>query len=275
MAAPALEHAGQHLAAQLGGGEQVQGDHPLELVGGQLAEVGGDLDGGVVDEEVDLPVVGLDPRHQATQRHPVGEVAAQGAAADLGGERVEGLAATGDDRDVGAGAGEPGGEPGSDVAGGPGEEDVGTGDAHLASVHDGRAPTGIRAAVLPGRCRTLLPVRAVGCATPPRSALRKGWRAELSRSGTIWLGKPHLHRPGLRGPPTHERDAVIVCHCHVVNDKAVAAAVGAGARTLSRCAGPPGRAGTVAPASSRVDGWCASMWHREVPENVEVDSAAS
>ena len=26
---------------------------------------------------------------------------------------------------------------------------------------------------------------------------------------------------------------MIVCHCHVVNDKAVAAAVGAGARTLS------------------------------------------
>jgi bacterioferritin-associated ferredoxin len=40
----------------------------------------------------------------------------------------------------------------------------------------------------------------------------------------------------------HEREAVIVCHCHVVNDAAVAAAVDAGARTLSEvcratCAG--------------------------------------
>jgi len=31
----------------------------------------------------------------------------------------------------------------------------------------------------------------------------------------------------------HEREAVIVCHCHVVNDAAVVAAVDAGARTLS------------------------------------------
>ena len=40
---------------------------------------------------------------------------------------------------------------------------------------------------------------------------------------TLWLGKPHLLPP--------ER-AVIICHCRVVNDQAIRAAVDAGATTL-------------------------------------------
>ena len=167
VAAPAREHAGQHLAAQLGGGEQVQGDHLLELVGGEVGEVGGELDGRVVDQQVDRAVAGLDPRDQGAQGVAVGEVAGQGAAADLAARRVEGVAPAGDERDVGTGRGQPGGEPGADVTGGPGEEDVGTGDAHLASVHDGGAGTGIpRPPAAAGVERCARP-RAVGCATPP------------------------------------------------------------------------------------------------------------
>ena len=70
-----------------------------------------DLDGGVVDEQVDRAVAGLDPGDEAAQGVPVGEVAGQRAPADLRASVVEGVAAAGDDGDVGTGPGQPGGEP--------------------------------------------------------------------------------------------------------------------------------------------------------------------
>ena len=108
--------------------------------------MGGDLDGRVVDQQVDRAVPGLDPTDQGAQVVAVGEVAGDGPTAHLRHEGVEGAAAPGDAGDVGPGRGEVGGEPGPDVTGGPGEQDVGSGDAHPASVHDGGSRTGIRRA---------------------------------------------------------------------------------------------------------------------------------
>ena len=65
VAAATPEHAGEHLAAQLGGGEEVQREQALELVGVEVGDVARDLDGGVVDEDVDRAVAALGPGHQS------------------------------------------------------------------------------------------------------------------------------------------------------------------------------------------------------------------
>jgi len=98
---------------------------------------------------------------------------------------------------------------------------------------------------------------------------------EVELSGTIWLGKPHLHRFGLRVRRHHERDAVIVCHCHVVNDKAVAAAVGAGARTLSEVCRTTGAGRDCGACVFSVRRLMCEHVAPQVPESTEASYAAS
>ena len=116
MAVPAREHAGEHLAAQLGGREQVEPHHLVEVVGVEVGQVRGDLDGGVVDQDVDRPVPALDPGHEGAQGRLLGEVARHRTPAHLAGDLVEGVAAARHDRDVGPGLRETHGQPAADVA---------------------------------------------------------------------------------------------------------------------------------------------------------------
>ena len=144
MPAAALEHARQHLAAQLDRREEVEGDDGLELVGGQVGEVPRDLGARVVDEHVDRSGDVLGPGHEATEVVAGGEVGRHGAAAHRDGDLREGLAAARDDGEAGARTREAGREVAPDVTGRSGEQDVGPGEAHPASVAD-RTPVGVMA----------------------------------------------------------------------------------------------------------------------------------
>ena len=68
---------------------------------------------------------------------------------------------------------------------------------------------------------------------------------------------------------------MIVCHCHVVNDAAIAAAVDAGARTRGRGCRSPGPRSDCGACVFSVRRLVCEHVSRQVPESVEAQHAAS
>ena len=68
---------------------------------------------------------------------------------------------------------------------------------------------------------------------------------------------------------------MIVCHCHVVNDAAIAAAVDAGARALGQVCGATGPCSDCGSCVFSVRRLVCEHVSRQVPESVEAQHAAS
>ena len=68
---------------------------------------------------------------------------------------------------------------------------------------------------------------------------------------------------------------MIVCHCHVVNDAATAAAVDAGARTLGQVCRSTGAGSDCGSCVFSVRRLVCEHVSRQVPESVEAQHAAS
>ena len=125
---PAGEHARQDLATELDGSDDVErvgleGD-PCGLVD-QPADR---RDGGVVDDDVERPALGLDSLDEAVELAAVGQVDGERGAVEIGRELLERLGGAGHQRDPGAAAGELAGDLHADALGCPGDERVGPGE---------------------------------------------------------------------------------------------------------------------------------------------------
>ena len=68
---------------------------------------------------------------------------------------------------------------------------------------------------------------------------------------------------------------MIVCHCHAVNDAAVAAAAAAGARTLGQVCRSPGAGSDCGSCVFSVRRLVCEHVSRQVPDSVEAQHAAS
>ena len=68
---------------------------------------------------------------------------------------------------------------------------------------------------------------------------------------------------------------MIVCHCHVVNDAAITAAVDAGARTLGQVCRSTGAGSDCGSCVFSVRRLVCEHVSRQVPESVEAQHAAS
>ena len=68
---------------------------------------------------------------------------------------------------------------------------------------------------------------------------------------------------------------MIVCHCHVVNDAAIAAAVDAGARTLGQVCRSTGAGSDCGSCVFSVRRLVCEHVSRQVPDRVEAQHAAS
>ena len=68
---------------------------------------------------------------------------------------------------------------------------------------------------------------------------------------------------------------MIVCHCHVVNDAAIAAAVDAGARALGQVCRSTGAGSDCGSCVFSVRRLVCEHVSRQVPESVEAQHAAS
>ena len=68
---------------------------------------------------------------------------------------------------------------------------------------------------------------------------------------------------------------MVVCHCHVVNDAAIAAAVDAGARTLAQVCRSTGAGSDCGSCVFSVRRLVCEHVSRQVPESVEAQHAAS
>jgi hypothetical protein len=122
VAAPAPDHPGDDLPAQVGGREQVQLEEGREGVGVHAGERAGQVDAGVVDQHVDGAGLVLDPLDERPDLVGVGEVGGVGGAAELHGEGAEGVAVPGHEGHVGAAGARGAGDGLSDAPGRPGHQ---------------------------------------------------------------------------------------------------------------------------------------------------------
>src|SRR5207248_4187737 len=118
-----FEHAGQDLATQLDGGNEVEAVEKVDVAGGHIDEEPGTVDPRVVDEDVDRAAVGLHTVDQARELLGIGEVGGMCGAAQTVGQLLEGALGAGDKSYSRPGSRETLGEGLADAAGGACDQD--------------------------------------------------------------------------------------------------------------------------------------------------------